>query len=113
MNRVHFEEDKEKIQIIPEEYPGLPQEAEIQCLIYSFCVEGESVGAVRRSVPSTHVHHSGRGLSEARSPLRRELWVRGRVSTVDLKRLKEISLPSNFMEDLKTFSMSGRRGERL
>lgn len=41
MNRVHFEEDVGKLQIIPEEYPNLPQEAEIQCLANSFRVEGK------------------------------------------------------------------------
>ena len=40
MNRVHFEEDVGKLQIIPEEYPNLPQEAEIQCLQNTFRVEG-------------------------------------------------------------------------
>ena len=87
VNRVHFEEDKEKIQIIPEEYPGLPQEAEIQCLIYSFCVE---------------VCHRLTSITLEEGCLKRVLH----FDVSYLKRLKEISLPSNFMEDLKTFSMS-------
>ncbi|CBK22589.2 uncharacterized protein [Blastocystis hominis] len=40
VNRVHMEEDVGKLQIIPEEYPNLPQEAEIQCQANSFRVEG-------------------------------------------------------------------------
>lgn len=40
VNRVHYEEEVGKLQIIPEEYPNLPQEAEIQCLANTFRVEG-------------------------------------------------------------------------
>lgn len=42
MNRVHTEEDSEHVMFIPEEYPGLPQEADINCKRYSLCIEGTS-----------------------------------------------------------------------
>ena len=41
LNRVHIEEHDGKVTFIPEEYPGLPQEAEILCQPGSFRIEGK------------------------------------------------------------------------
>ena len=75
VNRVHFEEDVGKLQIIPEEYPNLPQEAEIQCLANSFRVEGKRwlCEASSRSVSPSAGDRVRRGVSEERGALRSEL----------------------------------------
>lgn len=41
LNRVHIEEHEGQVTFIPEEYPGLPQEAEILCKPGSFRIEGK------------------------------------------------------------------------
>ena len=76
VNRVHFEEDVGKLQIIPEEYPNLPQEAEIQCLANSFRVEGKRLlqKASSRSVSPSAGDRVRRGVSEERGALRSELY---------------------------------------
>ena len=40
LNRVHLDEDNEHIMFCPEEYPGLPQEADINCKNGSLTIEG-------------------------------------------------------------------------
>lgn len=40
LNRVHLDDQPDHLVFIPEEYPGLPQEADVNCKQYSVCVEG-------------------------------------------------------------------------
>ena len=77
---MHVEESGDTVQFLPEEYPGLPQEADITCQKYCFRVEGCSRLATLRT---KHMEVSF------------------------LKRLKNFELPEGLFEDCETFVMTG------
>ena len=89
MNRVHLEESSDMVQFLPEEYPGLPQEADITCKKYSFRVEGctrlTSITIGQGALPQTK-----------------------HVEVSFLKRLKKFNLPEGLFEECETFVMTGR-----
>ena len=87
VNRVHTEEDSEHVMFLPEEYPGLPQEADINCKRYSVCIE-----ACPRL---TSIEFGGDCLRSIRH-----------VDMCYLKRLKNISFVSNLFEDAESLSIT-------
>ena len=85
---VHVEESGDTVQFLPEEYPGLPQEADITCQKYCFRVEGCSRLATL-------------SIGKGAMPRTKHLEVSF------LKRLKNFELPEGLFEDCETFGMTG------
>ena len=89
MNRVHIEEGHDMVQYIPEEYPGLPQEADITCLKNCFRVEGcprlASLTIGADTMPYTK-----------------------HMEVSYMKRLKKFVIPEGLFEECEDFVMSGR-----
>lgn len=87
MNRVHTEEDSEHVMFIPEEYPGLPQEADINCKRYSLCIEAcPRLASIEFGVDCLRsIRH---------------------VDMCFLKRLKNISFVPNLFEDAESLSIT-------
>lgn len=85
---MHVEESGDTVQFLPEEYPGLPQEADITCQKYCFRVEGCSRLATL-------------SIGKGAMPRTKHMEVSF------LKRLKNFELPEGLFEDCETFVMTG------